>query len=205
MTTMTKRTRATSTANTDATLLVHPELVRTVQRTLRRYGMAKGNLEDGVAEVQTRALEYLRTRQPPTDLAGWVALCVTIAKHWRLNEKEKKRARSQYDTGPCEEPDEQPPPEPAGEPRDPVDVARMMAVLEQQIEAGQMPEHAVEILDASRAGETSEAIGAELGISAQVVRHRRRKMKKVLGEQLAALGLVAGEEVELPRVTREAG
>jgi hypothetical protein len=38
------------TARSDARLLVHPELVRAVQRTLRRYGTAEGNLEDGVAE-----------------------------------------------------------------------------------------------------------------------------------------------------------
>jgi hypothetical protein len=32
-------------------LLVHPQLVRAVQRTLTRYGTANGNLEDGVADI----------------------------------------------------------------------------------------------------------------------------------------------------------
>jgi DNA-directed RNA polymerase specialized sigma24 family protein len=177
------------TTRSDAMLLAHPELVRGVQRTLRRYGTAEGNLEDGVAEVQTRALEYLRTRQPPADLAGWTALCVTIAKHWRLDEKAKKRARSKYDTGLCEEPDEQPPLESSCDSPERVDVVRAFGVLEAQVATGALPEHAVEILDATQAGETSEAIGAELGISAQVVRHRRVRMKRVLGEQLQALGI----------------
>jgi DNA-directed RNA polymerase specialized sigma24 family protein len=172
-------------------LLVHPQLVRAVQRTLKRYGTANGNLEDGVAEVQTRALEYLRTRPAPADLPGWTALCVTIAKHWRLDESAKRRARRKYDTGLCEEPDEQLPPVRPGEAPDRVDVTRAMESLEQQIEAGRMPENAVEILDATQAGETSAAIGAELGVSAQVVRHRRVRMKSVLGEQLDAAGIVA--------------
>jgi DNA-directed RNA polymerase specialized sigma24 family protein len=179
------------TARSDARLLVCPELVRGVQRTLRRYGTAEGNLEDGVAEVQTRALEYLRTRQPPADLAGWTALCVTIAKHWRLDQKAKKRARSKYDTGLCEEPDEHPLLEPSCEPPNRVDVVRALGALEEQVATGALPEHAIEILDATQAGETSAAIGAELGISAQVVRHRRVRMKRALGEQLEALGIVA--------------
>jgi len=47
-------------------MIHHPEVVRPIKTTLRSFGVKKQDLEDGVAEVQTRTLEYLRGKPLPT-------------------------------------------------------------------------------------------------------------------------------------------
>jgi DNA-binding CsgD family transcriptional regulator len=125
----------------------HPEVVRPIQTTLRSFGVKKQDLEDGVAEVQTRTLEYLRDKPLPADLEQWVAG------------------------------------------RDELDARRMVRELEAQFDAGEMPEKGDEILDCIQAGMKYPEIAAELGITAETVRMRLRRMRQLFKARLGRLGI----------------
>jgi DNA-directed RNA polymerase specialized sigma24 family protein len=173
----------------DARLLAHPEVVAAIEGTLRNLRVRKQDLEDGVAEVQTLALEYLQGKELPGDIAGWKALCVIIARNWRVKEMEKKKARAKADAGVCAEPDEHTPLEYGAPARDPLDTQRLLEVLADLFRDGQMPEHGVDILDCVQAGMTCEEIGEELGIPATTVRGRLQRMRRKFRVRIALLGL----------------
>jgi DNA-directed RNA polymerase specialized sigma24 family protein len=170
------------------TILADPKVVRAITVTLLHFGMKRQELEDGIAEVQMRTIDYLTDKPLPEGMEEWTALCATIAKNWRLNEKEKEKTQKKYDAGLCEEPDAHLP-LPTEVRRDGVDAGRMLRVLEAQFEAGEMPPRGDEILDCVQAGMTSEEIGAELGLSAQTVRNRLLTIRKRFAKRLAMLGL----------------
>ncbi|HEY8089679.1 MAG TPA: hypothetical protein VIF09_17585, partial [Polyangiaceae bacterium] len=130
----------TMTKNQNASALLHPTVLRAIRGMLRKFGMRPQDLDEGVAEVQTRTLECLRDKPQPEALEEWAALCATVAKHWRLDENEKFKARKKYDVGLCEDADEHVGFEKAVEARDIVDAGRLVGVLREQFEAGEMPE-----------------------------------------------------------------
>jgi DNA-directed RNA polymerase specialized sigma24 family protein len=171
--------------------LVHPQVVDAIRATLRRHRMLRRDLDDGVAEVQTRALEYLRGKPEPGDVAGWAALCATIAAHWCLDEHERKKTARKYDVGLCGDADERigldaPPPA-----RELVDVKRMDAVMQEELASPDAPEHAADILDAVAVGTPHAEIAEELGISVKEVRARLIRLRRHLRARLVALGLAA--------------
>jgi DNA-directed RNA polymerase specialized sigma24 family protein len=183
-------TNMTNTSSQCSNLPAHPDVVRAIEGTLCNYGVCRQDLEDAVAEVQTRALEYVQGRQPPCDVAGWTALCVTIAQHWRTDENEKQEYRAQYDEGPTDEADQRTPLEHGAPARDPIDTQRLLEVLAGLFRAGEMPEHGLDILDCKQAGMTYREIGEELGLSRSVVRWRMHVMRKRFLRKLALLGMM---------------
>jgi len=170
-------------------LIHHADVIRPIKTTLRSFGVPRQDLEDGVAEVQTRTLEYLEGKPLPEGIEQWVALCTTIARHWRLDEKEKEETAQKYCTGLCEEPDEYVGIEPPVDRPDAVDARRMVGVLQHMFDAGKMPEKGDEILDCVQAGMTSEETGVELDLSPQTVRTRLMKMRRLFARRLARLGM----------------
>jgi len=170
-------------------MIHHPEVVRPIQTTLRSFGVKKQDLEDGVAEVQTRTLEYLRDKPLPTDLEQWVALCVTITRNWRLDEKKKAKTDRKYCEGLCEEPDQCIGIEREVGGRDVLDARRMVRELEAQFDTGEMPEKGDETLDCVQAGMKYPEIAAELGITAETVRMRLRRMRQLFKARLGRLGI----------------
>ncbi len=46
-------------------LIHHADVIRPIKSTLRSFGVHKQDLEDGVAEVQTRTLEHLQGKALP--------------------------------------------------------------------------------------------------------------------------------------------
>jgi RNA polymerase sigma factor (sigma-70 family) len=173
----------------NATMLIHPTVIRAITGTLRKFGVRRGEIEDGVIEVQTRTLEYLRDKPQPEAVEEWAALCVTVAKHWRMNENEKRKTEKKYCVGLCEDPDEHVGLERAADPRDDIDAKRMVEVLRQQFEAGELPEKGKEILDCMQAGLDYQETAAELGISAEAVRKRLKRMRELFKARLGALGM----------------
>ncbi|MGH7297801.1 MAG: RNA polymerase sigma factor, partial [Polyangiaceae bacterium] len=167
----------------------HPDVVRPIKTTLRSFGVKKQDLEDGVAEVQTRTLEYLRGKPMPTEIEQWAALCVTVARSWRLDEKKKQKTDRKYCEGLCEDPDERTGIEAGGEGRETLDARRMLRELEQQFEAGEMPERGDEILDCVQAGMKFPEIAAELGLTAECVRMRLRRIRELFAARLGKLGI----------------
>ena len=170
-------------------MIHHPGVIRPIQTTLRSFGVRKQDLEDGVAEVQTRTLEYLRGKPIPTELEQWVALCVTITRSWRLDEKKKAKTDRKYCQGLCEDPDERIGIEAEAGAGDVVDARRMLRELQALFDAGEMPEKGEEILDCVQAGMKQTEIAEELGISSETVRMRLRKIREVFEERLAKLGI----------------
>ena len=173
----------------NATMLIHPTVIRAITGTLRKYGVRREEIEDGVIEVQTRTLEYLRDKPQPDAVEEWAAVCVTVAKHWRMDENEKRKTEKKYCAGLCEDPDQHVGLETAVELRENVDAKRMVEVLRQQFEAGEMPEKGDEILDCAQAGLDYQQTAAELGISAEAVRKRLKRMRALFKARLGTLGM----------------
>jgi DNA-directed RNA polymerase specialized sigma24 family protein len=167
----------------------HPEVRRYIEYTLRSFGMGKQELEDGVAEVQTRMLAYLKSRPRPGDLKGWRHLAILTTRNWRMNEKAKAKTRSEVEVELCEFPDEEGD-LPVHEHRwEPLDATRMIRVLQQMFDEGRMPPQGDEILDCLHADMKYPEIGAELGIDAETARGRWREMRKRFSVRLAMLGM----------------
>ena len=183
------KARTTMTMNKTLSMIHHPQVVRPIQTTLRSFGVRKQDLEDGVAEVQTRTLEYLRDKPLPTELEQWVALCVTITRSWRLDEKKKAKTAKKYCEGLCEDPDERIGIEAEAGGRDLLDARRILMELRKMFDAGEMPEKGEEILDCMQAGMKQTEIAAELGITSEAVRMRLRKIREIFEERLAQLGI----------------
>ena len=170
--------------------MIHqPEVVRPIKTTLRSFGVKKQDLEDGVAEVQTRTLEYLRGKALPTETEQWVALCVTITRRWRLDEKKKQKTDEKYCEGLCEDPDQRIGIEPEVGGRDVLDARRMVRELEAQFDAGEMPEKGDEILDCVQAGMKYTEIATDLGITERAVRGRLERMRELFKARPVRLGI----------------
>jgi DNA-directed RNA polymerase specialized sigma24 family protein len=170
-------------------MIHHPEVVRPIKTTLRSFGVRKQDLEDGIAEVQTRTLEYLRGKPLPTELEQWVALCVTITRSWRLDEKKKAKTDRKYCEGLCEDPDDRIGIEAGPGERDAVDARRLIRELQKQFDAGELPEKGDEILDCVQAGMKHTEIAVELGMTERAVRWRLERMRELFQARLVRLGL----------------
>jgi DNA-binding CsgD family transcriptional regulator len=176
-------------AKTNATMLMDPIVTKSTTGTLRSFGVRARDMEDAIAEVRTQALEYVRDKPQPATVEEWAALCVTIAKHWRMDEKKAAKAAKKYCVGLCEDPDDHTALERANEPYERVDAKRMVEVLRDQFDAGEMSEKGDEILDCLQAGMNYQKTALEVGISAEAVRMRLRKMRALFKARLAALGI----------------
>jgi len=170
-------------------LIHHADVIHPIKTTLRSFGVRKQDLEDGVAEVQTRTLEHLKGKPLPETLEQWVALCTTIARHWRLKEKEKQATEQKYCTGLCEEPDDYVGIEPPVHRPDVVDAGRMVAALQEMFDAGEMPDKGDEILDCIQAGMSGPKTALELGITLDAVRRRLDRMRELFEKRLTTLGM----------------
>jgi RNA polymerase sigma factor (sigma-70 family) len=184
-------------AKTNAAMLIHPTVTQAITGVLRSYGVRRSEIDEGVAEVQTRTLEYLKDKPHPTAVEEWAAVCATIAKNWRINENKKRKTEKKYCAGLCEDPDEHTALERAGETHERVDAKRMVEVLRQQFEAGEMPEKGDEILDCMQAGMDYQETAEELGISAEAVRKRLLRMRKLFTARLGTLGIAVTAQMFL--------
>jgi DNA-directed RNA polymerase specialized sigma24 family protein len=175
----------------DTTALVaHRDVVRYVRGTLKRYGVEPQDMDDAIAEVQTKAIEAARRKRMPAGLGEWKALCVTIASQWGIDRLREADVRDKYDAGLSEEADRAMSPTLHWEQRDPVDTKRYLLLLKEMFDSGQMPEYGEEILqDAADEVEQAET-AAELGISTRVVSKRLCQMRARFRARLAALGML---------------
>jgi DNA-directed RNA polymerase specialized sigma24 family protein len=177
-------------------LVNHPTVVAAIVAVLRGGGIAKQDVKDGLADVQLRALESFQRRDPPADVGAMRALCVKIAHNYAINRWKKQSFRSQWDTGLCEEPDEHGPLAARHEGRDPVDERRQLEALADLFREGRMPEHGARILEVVSDGGSFREVGDELGITADTVKGRLKKMRRIFRARLAGIGLVAAVDPE---------
>jgi len=175
-----------------ATVLLHKRVDKTVAAVLRTHGFKKEDLEEGIAEVRCRAIEW--ARKPgnvfPSDPAEAAKVCATIAKNWRIDEDRKRKTREPHDAGLCDEPDEHGPAESPPGRWDPFDVKRTLASFREQVAAGEMPEDIERIVVGIAEGKTTAEIADELGLSEDAVKMRLRKTRGAFRAKVAALGLL---------------
>jgi DNA-directed RNA polymerase specialized sigma24 family protein len=177
-------------ATPDTTKLAVERSLRGVIRgTLVRKGRLFEGIDDDIQEVLTRAIAYARTTRMPADVDGWKALCALVAERYAIDEGIELEARSRYDTGLCEEPDEYGPVQRVNA-RDPIDTKRYMEVLIGQFEAGDMPAKGAEILMGVADGLTYKEIAEETELTERKVRYRMEKMRETYFAKLTKLGLL---------------
>jgi len=172
-------------------LLAHPDVVRYLRATLRRYGVTAANMADAIADVQLRSLEAARARRMPADLGQWKALGATVAARWAVDRLREAEAHDKYDAGLCDDPDAEERPPLRKDDRDPIDRERYLAVLRELIDSGEMPDGAAEILSGEAERLSHAEIAAEVGLSRSAVRNRLRRMRAKFRARLAALGMLA--------------
>ncbi|MGA7120162.1 MAG: hypothetical protein WBY94_08700 [Polyangiaceae bacterium] len=172
-------------------LLAHPDVVRYVRGTLRRYGVTAANMADAVADVQLRSLEAARARRMPANLGQWKALGATVAARWAVDRLREAEAHDKYDVGLCDDADAEDGLPPRRDDRDPIDTERYLAVLRELMDSGEMPEDGAEILSGEADRIPHAHIGAEVGLSRSAVRNRLRRMRAKFRARLAALGMLA--------------
>jgi hypothetical protein len=80
-------------------------VVRSIGAVLRARGVAKQEVDDGVAEVQTRVMELLRLGPAPANLAEWRMLANKVAAELAIDLLRKRNARRKHEEDLCEDPD----------------------------------------------------------------------------------------------------
>ena len=172
-------------------LLNDPSVLKAIRAVLRRHHTPFQDFADGVAEVQTRALEATHDQARPADVAGWRALCITIADRMCMKEHLRAGRWAKYETGLTEKPDEHPPiGRSPGRLYDPVDQARYLAILKGQFDAGHMPADGDLILFRTADGFSAEEIAGELRVPKTTVQERLKRMRALFARKLASLGML---------------
>jgi DNA-directed RNA polymerase specialized sigma24 family protein len=171
-------------------LVAHPDVVRHIRATLRRYRVAPQNMDDAIADVQKESIEMARTREMPRSLAQWKALAATIAVHWALDRLREAKVRRKYDAGLCDDADAYLRPTLRWEHRDPVDTKRFLAILKELFDSGQMPVDGDEILQGIADEVPHAEIAAELGVTTTVIHNRLFRMRATFRARLVALGML---------------
>jgi hypothetical protein len=133
------------------TMLVNTELVKAIRVTLAKRGMARQDLKDGVADVQVKTLEFLRTHLAPEGIKEWKKLCNCIAVRYANDLLRKKYRRAKYDVELCEDPDAYSGDEYVEKIWDPADHARLVELMVAQLAEANIPEVSFMILDAEAA------------------------------------------------------
>ena len=173
-------------------LVAHPDVVRYIRATLRRYGVSSAQLmEDAIADVQADSIEAARMGRMPDDLSQWKALVATIATRWALDRRRKAIARAKVEASHGDDPDIYERPTLYWEHRDPVDTKRYLAVLDELFESGQMPDCGVDILCDEADRVPHGEVAAELGVSQTTIDNRLSRMRRRFRARLKALGLLA--------------
>jgi DNA-directed RNA polymerase specialized sigma24 family protein len=172
-------------------LLAHPDVVRYLRATLRRYRVAPGDMADAIANVQLRSIESARAWHMPADVAQWKALTATVAARWAVDQFRESVVRNKYDKGPSDDADGCVRPTLHPEHRDRFDTKRYFAVLKELFDSGQLPEGAAEILWGEADRVQHAEIAAELGIGEVALRSRLFRMRAKFRAKLAALGMLA--------------
>jgi DNA-directed RNA polymerase specialized sigma24 family protein len=172
-------------------LVAHPDVVRSIRAVLWRHRVARQDMDDAIADVQTECIAAARTRAAARNLAQWKALGTTVAVHWALDRRRDAKVRSKYDVGFCDDADVYSRPTLHWEHVDPVDRKKYLAVLKDLFESGQMPEHGEEILEGVADEVPREEIAEEIGVSPTVVRNRLYRMRATFRARLAALGMLS--------------
>lgn len=152
-----------------AAFLATPEVREAIGGVLRRRGVSAVDAEDMTHDVIERALRMAR---PPQSQDECLRVVRKIAHDIAIDAFKSRRGRAKYDAGPCENPDEAP----AGgsvsaEGRDPIDAARQLAVVQHQVEIGNITERQAAMLERAAMDTPNAEIAAQMNLAPQTVRN----------------------------------
>ena len=171
-------------------LVARRDVVRYLAATLRRYGVSRADMDDAIADVQTRAIESARFGRMPATVAHWKALTAAIAARWAASRLREAEIAGKHDAGLCDDSDACARPALHREQRDPVDTKRYLAVLKGLFESGQMPPDGAEILWGVAEDVPRAQIAVEIGVAETTVRNRLLRMRATFRAKLAVLGML---------------
>jgi DNA-directed RNA polymerase specialized sigma24 family protein len=169
--------------------LTDREVTRAIAGTLYRRGVARQDIKDGVAEVQTRILELLRVGPPLTGQEEWKGLGVKVAGDLAFDAGRRRAVRRAREEELDDEEDSlaYAADEPVSDKR--ADARRVIEVFKELSEAGELPPMAREIV-ALRAEDMSDAeIAEELGLGKQTVWNRRKIVRRRMQWELKRRGM----------------
>jgi DNA-directed RNA polymerase specialized sigma24 family protein len=152
-----------------AAFLAAPEVREAIAMVLRRRGISAVDAEDLTHDVIVRAL---RMAGPPQSQDECLLAVKKIARDLAIDAFKVRRGRAKYDAGPHENPDDAPAAGSASaEGRHPIDVARQLAVVQREIESGNITARQAATL-ASDAMDTPHAeIASQMNLAPQTVRN----------------------------------
>lgn len=152
-----------------AAYLAKPEMRDAIQDVLRRRGVRAIDSEDLAHDVLERAL---RVSRPPQSRDECLSLVRKMAKDMAIDSFKLRRGRAKYNAGPYENPDEAPAHAPTpGEERHPIDAARQLDVVGQQIASGTITARQASILASNALDIPHAEIAAQMNLAPQTVRN----------------------------------
>jgi len=138
-------------------LLAHPDLVTSIEGTLLNRGVSPQDLPDAEAEVQLRALEAALRGKAPSELEPLRAFCHRIARDYAIDQTRRLKVQAKHHAGLCEDPDSHS--DDGSTAAELLERELLVRILEDQIVGGEMPEHAMAILQADAAGVPHKTTG----------------------------------------------
>jgi DNA-directed RNA polymerase specialized sigma24 family protein len=152
-----------------AAFLATREVREAIGMVLRARGVNALDVEDLTHDVIERAL---RMAQPPQSQEDCVRVVRKIAKDMAIDAFKLRRGRAKYDVGPYENPDEAPAGGSAtGEGLHPIDVARQLAVVQRQVEIGNITERQAAMLERAAMDTPHAEIASQMNLAPQTVRN----------------------------------
>lgn len=176
--------------DTDA-LLHHPDVVRVIRAILVQFGIHDQDLEDGIADVQKKALESKPKGKRPTTIADWKKLVRKIAPNVGRDILRKLYARGQWNSGPTDGADDHAASD--GSLLEPHELALIRSIVEEVRREQAGGKHTDVMLAGMMTGAPPREMAKEAGIPSGQMRKKTSDLRILLRGRLLAVGIsVAG-------------
>jgi DNA-directed RNA polymerase specialized sigma24 family protein len=174
-------------ADTDA-LLHHPEVVRVIRAIVLEFGIRDQDAEDGIADVQMRALETTEPRDRPTDVRGWKALVRKVAYNVGREIVGRLCRRGKVNAGPTDGADEH-----ATKSErsilEPHERAAIRAIVEDVLRAQAGGKHTGVMLAGMMTGAPPREMAQEAGIPSSQMRKQSSAFREMMRSRLVQAGV----------------
>jgi DNA-binding NarL/FixJ family response regulator len=146
-----------------------------VERRLAALGVSRVDLED---ETQNILRELLEVRIPPATREECIILARHIARQRAVDYLRKRAWRAKDDGGPTDNADEHPSVHDGAHDRDPIDRARQLRLLRDQVASGDISRRQLSILAGVAEGLAQNEIARGIKLSPQTVRNELALARK---------------------------
>jgi len=172
--------------NTDA-LLHHPDVLRVIRAIFMAFGFLPQDIEDGIGEVEKRALEKNPPGKRPTTVEGWIKVArqqaYDVAREWlRMHYSHGKR-----DVGLTDGADDHALPD--SDLLDPYDRAMVRQVMEEVRRELAGGKHTDVMLEGLMTGAPPREMAKDAGIKPAQMRKATSEFRSLLRSRLAVVGI----------------